>query len=367
MVVPAPVRLLSLAASLALQAAVVAASPWQCDSNPDGLWDCASRAAAVEQGVPATVADAPPVNLADEPSATEPAETDSVLQTPAATTAVPVRDTPLFPTTAPETKTPPAIAPDSPAIAEPQVSEPVSDANSEPPDTTDTAMSTPAAEPLPDTTASNADTSTPAEITAAATTTALAAAADSSEEPLDEDTGYSRWALCPPVQYRTVDAPTTETGAIELQADNAQARDQNIFTLEGKAVAQMDWQRLEADNITYHQDEGRIDATGNVLYTSPEVVVDGDRGTLYPDIDTGDIEQVRYALPEQHARGTASSMELDGREFQHLRNVSYTTCPASSTDWEIFAKQVDLDQEEGRGVARNARVELKGVPVLWTP
>ena len=357
MVAPAPIRLLSLAASLTLLPAVVAASPWQCDSNPDGLWDCSSRAAAVVQGEPATVADAPPVNLADKPFATEPAETDSAPQTPAATTTVPVRDTPLFPTTAPETTTPPAIAPDSPAIAEPQVPEPVSDANSEPPDTTDTAMSTSAAEPLPDTTASNADTSTPAEITAA----------DSSEEPLDEDTGYSRWALCPPVQYRTVDAPTTETGAIELQADNAQARDQNIFTLEGKAVAQMDWQRLEADNITYHQDEGRIDATGNVLYTSPQLVVDGDRGTLYPDIDTGDIEQVRYALPEQHARGTASSMELDGREFQHMRNVSYTTCPASSTDWEIFAKQVDLDQEEGRGVARNARVELKGVPVLWTP
>ena len=368
MVVPAPMRRLSLAAMLALQPAVVAASPWQCDSNPDGLWDCASRAAAVEPGVPATVADAPPVKLADEPLTTEPAATDSALQTPAATTTtVPVRETPLFPTTAPETTTPPALAPDSPAIAEPPVSEPVSDANSEPPDTTDTAMITPAAEPLPDTTAAHADTSTPTEIPAVAATTALAAAADSSAEPFDEYTGYSRWALCPPVQWRTVDTPTAETGAIELQADKAQARDKNIFTLEGKAVAQMDWQRLEADNITYYQDEGRIDATGNVLYTSPELVVDGDRGTLYPDIDTGDLEQVRYALPEQHARGTASSMELDGRQFQHLQDVSYTTCPVSSPDWEIFAKQVDLDQEEGRGVARHARVELKGVPVLWTP
>jgi LPS-assembly protein len=184
---------------------------------------------------------------------------------------------------------------------------------------------------------------------------------------LDEEIGYSRWALCPPVQYRSVDIPTSETGAIELQADNAQARDNNIFILEGNAVAQMDWQRLEANSLTYNQDEGRIDAEGNVLYTSPELVVDGDRGTLYPDTDTGDITQATYALPKQHSRGTASSMELDGRDFQHLKDVSYTTCPASSTDWEIFAEQVDLDQEEGRGVARNAKVELKGVPVLWTP
>jgi LPS-assembly protein len=60
-------------------------------------------------------------------------------------------------------------------------------------------------------------------------------------------------------------------------------------------------------------------------------------------------------------------MELDGRDYQHLKDVSYTTCPVNSTDWEIFAEQVDLDQEEGRGVARNAKVELKGVPILWTP
>ena len=362
MLAAAPIRLLSLASMLALHSAtVLAASPWQCDSKPDGLWDCASRAATVEPDAPPTGADVPPVILTDEPIATEPAATDSTPQTPAATT-VPVPDTPLFPTAVPEATTQPAIAPDTPAIAEPQVSEPVSDTSSEPPDTTDEVMTTSEAEPLPDT-----DTSTAAEITAVATMTTLNAAVDNSEEQVDEETSDSRWALCPPVQYRSVDTPTSETGAIELQADNAQARDNNIFTLEGNAIAEMDWQRLEANSLTYNQDEGKIDADGNVVYTSPELLVDGDRGTLYPDTDTGDIEQASYALPQQHARGTASSMELDGRDFQHLKDVSYTTCPINSTDWEIFAKQVDLDQEEGRGVARHAKVELKGVPVLWTP
>jgi LPS-assembly protein len=362
MLAPAPLRRLSLAAWLVLHStAGGAASPWQCDSNPDGLWDCASSITAVEPEAPPTVADVPPVILTDESIETEPAATDSAPQTPAATT-VPVPDTPLFPTAVPETTTQPAIAPDTPAIAEPPVSEPVSDTSSEPPDTTDEVMTTSEAEPLPDT-----DTSTAAEITAVATMTALNAAAGSSEEQVDEETGDSRWALCPPVQYRSVDAPISETGAIELQADNAQARDNNIFILEGNAVAAMDWQRLEANRLTYNQEEGRIDAEGDVIYTSPELLVDGDRGTLYPDTNTGDITQATYALPEQHARGTASSMELDGREYQHLQDVSYTTCPVNSTDWEIFSKQVDLDQKEGRGVARNARVELKGVPVLWTP
>ncbi|MEN8205718.1 MAG: LPS assembly protein LptD [Pseudomonadota bacterium] len=327
MVAYSPMRLLSLATLLALPSAVFAASPWQCDSNPDGLWDCTSRAAAVEQAIPVTTADEPAVNPTDGPITTEPAEAKSPPQIPAPTAA----------TAVPETTTPPVVVPDSPAAEEPQ----------------------------PDTSASHDEATTSTEQTAVAST--LAAAADSSKEPADKEPGYSRWALCPPVQYRSVDKPTSETGAIELQADNAQARDNNIFTLEGNAVAQMDWQRLEANSLTYHQDEGKIDAEGSVSYTSPELLIDGDRGTLYPDTDTGDIERASYVLPQQHARGTASSMELDGRDYQHLKDVSYTTCPVSSTDWEIFAKQVDLNQEDGWGVARNAKVELKGVPVLWTP
>jgi LPS-assembly protein len=169
------------------------------------------------------------------------------------------------------------------------------------------------------------------------------------------------------MQDRRVDTPTSVAGSVEMQADSAQARDNNIFILDGNAVAQMDWQRLQADRLTYDQEQGRIDAEGNLLYTSPELLVDGERGTLYPDTDTGDVQQASYALPRQHARGTATSVELDGRDWQHLKEVSYTTCAIGNTDWQIFAKQVDLDQEDGTGTARNARVEIKGVPVMYTP
>ncbi len=62
-----------------------------------------------------------------------------------------------------------------------------------------------------------------------------------------------------------------------------------------------------------------------------------------------------------------ASVELDGRDWQHLKDVSYTTCAIDNTDWQIFARQVDLDQETGTGTARDARVEIKGVPVLYTP
>ncbi len=237
----------------------------------------------------------------------------------------------------------------------------------ETPDTTESAAVTAETAPLADTAVADTALSATTAQADAAAATALTAVTAATDSAVDEELQYSRWARCPPVQYRSVETPTSETGAIELQADNAQSREGNIFALEGNAVAQMDWKRLEADRMTYHQDEGRIDATGNLVYTSPELLVDGDRGTFFPDTDSGDIEQASYALTELHARGMAASLELDGRDWQHLKKVSYTTCAIGNDDWQIFAKQVDLDQEDGTGTARHAKVELKGVPVMYTP
>ncbi len=378
MVMYTPMRRLSVASLLALYSAFIAAEPvdpWQCGIAASGLWECVGTPATpeTETTTPAAATDTAETRAGDEVPATEPAETPAVPQsTPTTTPSTPATGTPLFPTTAPHGGTLPVVESDSPA--EPvAATEPPGEVTSETADAAESATLATEAVALPDT-AAPSEESAPATDQAelkdqadAATATALTAATDTGDSSIDEELQYSRWAMCPPVDYRRVETPTSETGAIELQADNARSREGNIFTLEGNAVAQMDWKRLEADRITYHQEEGRIDAEGNLLYTSPEVLVDGDRGTFFPDTDSGDVEHADYALPDMHARGSASSVELDGRDWQTLKDVSYTTCAINSTDWEIFAKKVDLDQKDGTGTARHAKVELKGVPVLYTP
>ncbi|MGB5426616.1 MAG: putative LPS assembly protein LptD, partial [Gammaproteobacteria bacterium] len=366
-----PMRRLSVASLLALSSAFIAADPvdpWQCGIAASGLWECVGTPATpeTEAAMPAAVTDAAETRADDEVPATEPAETPAALQ------STPATRTPLFPTTAPHGGTLPVVESDSPAETVP-ATERLGEITSETADAAESATLATEAVALPDT-AAPPEESAPAadqpelkDQADAATVTALTAATDAGDSSADEELQYSRWEMCPPVDHRLVETPIAETGAIELQADNARFREGNIFILEGNAVAQMDWKRLEADRITYHQEEGRIDAEGNLLYTSPEVLVDGDRGTFFPDTDSGDVEHADYALPDMHARGSASSVELDGRDWQTLKDVSYTTCPINSTDWEIFAKKVDLDQKDGTGTARHAKVELKGVPVLYTP
>ncbi len=394
---------IAVAPLLVLCAAPASASLWQCQDSVDGFWDCTGTLTPADE--PSVMPVSGPVGndaAADTAQEPTPATTGTTeVTTPQAEPEQPAADqvtapaaAPLFPTTASPGGSPAA----SPAIdtldaptgtqtpAEPAAEPPVTtprpealpeashdaqgfgQADAEPAGTDtvqqpDQETSAPAADTTGKDTGAAADDTEPY----GGATPTLATVTGIGDEPLDEAPEYSRWVQCPPVDYRRVEAPAGEPGTVELRADSARAVDNNIFSLEGNAIAEMDWQRLEADRMTYNQDEDRIDAEGNLVYTSPELLVDGTRGTFYPDTDIGNVEEARYALPDKHARGIATSVELKGREWQHMRDISYTTCSVESTDWEIFAKKVDLDQAAGTGTARHARVELKGIPVLYSP
>ena len=46
---------------------------------------------------------------------------------------------------------------------------------------------------------------------------------------------------------------------------------------------------------------------------------------------------------------------------------SYTTCAAGVDDWYIKAKELEINDFTESGVAKNAYIEFKGIPILYTP
>jgi LPS-assembly protein len=60
-------------------------------------------------------------------------------------------------------------------------------------------------------------------------------------------------------------------------------------------------------------------------------------------------------------------MSLDPLGRVSLREVAFTTCPRNDTAWQIQARELELDTHARNGVGRGARVEFKGVPILYTP
>ncbi len=67
------------------------------------------------------------------------------------------------------------------------------------------------------------------------------------------------------------------------------------------------------------------------------------------------------------ARGDAAAILLEGQDKKRLLSARYTTCEAGVDDWYIKASEISLNDYTKSGSAANARVEFKGVPLLYTP
>ncbi len=67
------------------------------------------------------------------------------------------------------------------------------------------------------------------------------------------------------------------------------------------------------------------------------------------------------------SRGDAKQVLFEGQDKKRLKGARYTTCEAGVDDWYIKANEMELNDFTQSGTAKNAYVEFKGVPILYTP
>lgn len=67
------------------------------------------------------------------------------------------------------------------------------------------------------------------------------------------------------------------------------------------------------------------------------------------------------------SRGDAETVLFEGQNKKHLKNARYTTCEAEVDDWYINAKDLKLNDYTESGVAKNAWIEFKGIPLIYSP
>ncbi|HSH53800.1 MAG TPA: LPS-assembly protein LptD [Methylotenera sp.] len=67
------------------------------------------------------------------------------------------------------------------------------------------------------------------------------------------------------------------------------------------------------------------------------------------------------------SRGDAKAIFFEGQDKKRLKSARYTTCEADVDDWYIKASELELNDFTDSGTAKNAYIEFKGVPLLYTP
>jgi LPS-assembly protein len=75
---------------------------------------------------------------------------------------------------------------------------------------------------------------------------------------------------------------------------------------------------------------------------------------------------VQYQLTRRRGNGGAEAIEMRGADGS-LIGSTYSTCEPAQRVWELRARRIDINTEEGMGVAHNATLRIGKVPVLHVP
>ena len=169
-------------------------------------------------------------------------------------------------------------------------------------------------------------------------------------------------------------APNANVPNVSIDESSTTARSDRAYydpevgsMLEGNVRVSQPGRLLTADKATLNLDKTVINATGNVKIASPGLVSYGGTGVYHLDTKTGSIKNSKFIAQERQAHGTAGEVIRESDDVTRIVDSVYSTCEPDTVGWKLKSSQLVLNQETGRGVARNAALYIGSVPIFYSP
>jgi LPS-assembly protein len=153
---------------------------------------------------------------------------------------------------------------------------------------------------------------------------------------------------------------------IDLDTDKAEFSVDGDGHLQGNVRVRQGQREIRAEDVRYEGKSQRFEVEGSVEYRDPLVRVIGNDGT-YSATEGANFNAAQFELRERGARGEAGTIELNPDGVIDLEKVTFTSCPAGEEAWRIRAGSITLNTRRRLGTGRHARVDFKGVPIVWLP
>jgi LPS-assembly protein len=162
----------------------------------------------------------------------------------------------------------------------------------------------------------------------------------------------------------TFDSP--DQGTLFLRADRLEGTKGRVEA-SGQVELRSRRETVLADFLSYDFETQEIHGRGNVLLRQGNDFVAGPELKFKRDTETGEFESPRFGVGEIGARGDADKVTFVGPDLYEILRGRVTTCVAPREDWFLRADKIEIDTVKKVGVARDARLDFMGVPILYSP
>ncbi|GAA6178853.1 LPS assembly protein LptD [Shimia sp. NS0008-38b] len=158
---------------------------------------------------------------------------------------------------------------------------------------------------------------------------------------------------------------------VVLVADTVEISPTGVLTARGNVEALNGGTRLQATEVIYDNQTGKITLKGPIRITEGDSVsIVASAAELDADLRNGLIHSARVVLSDQVQMAANQMKRVDGR-YNVLNKTTVSSCRVCETGepplWQIRAKRVVHDEEERQIYFDHASFMIRDVPVFYFP
>jgi LPS-assembly protein len=154
---------------------------------------------------------------------------------------------------------------------------------------------------------------------------------------------------------------------LDVKSNYSEIFDNEIGSYFGNVEMRRADQHAQSDTANYDSVSETLNLQGNVYYSEEELALHSDTATLKLASDQARLRNTLFISAATPLRGRAKAVYRDSKYLSRYKDVAYTTCRPGNQDWAVHASELKLNKITGKGAAKNAWVEFKGVPVFYSP
>ena len=172
----------------------------------------------------------------------------------------------------------------------------------------------------------------------------------------------------------TVDIPVPEPAftadgeeRLMITAGQINLVDENRMEFDGGLAFRYGERSISAEHASFDLQTEIAEVSGTVAYRDPRVAIFGQDALVDTRGRIVTFQGGGFELPMRGTQGAAEAIQIRGDNTIGLRGVNFTTCLTEPLDWELLARELEMDVDSGFGTARGFRLMFKGLPVLASP
>lgn len=172
--------------------------------------------------------------------------------------------------------------------------------------------------------------------------------------------------------------PLANDEEVRITADRVSLYQDKPSTLSGRVEVQQAQRIVNAQTAYVYRDAktkqvNKIEFLGDVHYLEPGRLMIARKAIMNPQDKSGEISDVLYRFSSDRsaailpAWGRARLIRRFANKDYYLERATYSTCAPQDKAWDVEASSITIDDAKAVGLAKNATVRIRRVPVFYSP